>query len=278
MRSLFTLPSELLDKIYESILEQGSPAPTSPLDNDGRKHLAAFNHGEDCDELVRMNMMIRFHKYIVLPYAYRQVLALKQAAPLELGWEIEEATSRVVSRGNIYKLDIMIDQKRLYPTWTLVTTAMEHIDRLEVDFRFFNEHQAYFDDDSEGESAEGIFDSEGQLMDGLLALLQRFLLSGPNVWRHQSRNYSIGTLALNITTKGRCVDAELVRRWTRLEVPQTGIVTGEWLREAVIAEMRSRLQHHALDCGDWILTLQKRIRAVELRIDGKDPVNVPLVE
>lgn len=263
--------------IYEAILLQGILSPTSPFDNGARRLVSPLHFRKHNDGLDSMNVLFHFHEYIVLPWAFLQISSLLCAAPREFCAEIEEAKWRIRSQGNLYKLDVMIDQRRLYPTWTLLTSRESHVDRLEADFRFFHNQNHGYDDPFEEEAADILFDSEGPLANALLALLSRFLLTGPNVWGYRSNDWSIGTLVLNIIAPEGGIDGKVIGEWTDLGVPETGVVAGEWLRESLISDVRSRLQFHTSMRGKWISTLQKRVGAVKISIDGKDEVNVPLV-
>ena len=272
---LFTLPREIRDIIYETTIEQGLLAPASPFMTGPRT--SARNPNRSNDDLSQMSVLIHWHEYIFRPWAHVQVENLWNAAPSKFRAEIEEATSRVASRGNVCKLDVIINERQLYPTWTLLTTHASHVDRLEVQFRFFNNYIDGYDDPEEEEAVAILFDSEGPLMNALLEMLRSFLLSGPILWAYRRNDWSIGTLVLNIITQEGSIDANLIRSWTDLEVPRTETVTGEWLREGLISEMRSRLQYHTSMRPKWVSNLPKRIGALKTCVDGKNETDIPLV-
>ncbi|KAI9667277.1 MAG: hypothetical protein M1821_000091 [Bathelium mastoideum] len=277
MPNPLTIPREVRDMIYDDFITQGQSAPVSPLGRGPRRaiHVKSRRSCDDFDDFSIVYLLVYFHSFIYIPYAERQVADLWLAAP-RLRREIEEAVSRVVSRGNVCKLDGAIDRRRVYPTWVLITSRSTHVDRLEVNLRFIPDQHLDCEHPAEEEAADTLFASQGPLANVLLAMLQRFLLRGPNTWKYQTDDYSIGTLALNIITKNGSVDERFVQEWTDLEVPGLGTVTGEWLRQGLISEMRDRLQYHALVRGKWVSQLPQRIGTVAVSVDGKDEVDVSL--
>ena len=126
--NLLTLPREIRDDIYLAVLQLPSEPPPSPEDAGPR--FAGF--GSELQEGKSV-----FYPTDVYPKYACQSL---QACNHQMNAEVREVLGRhdTSQRGLNFKLDLMIQNCNVWPTWTLLPGPITHIRNSEVEMRIFD--------------------------------------------------------------------------------------------------------------------------------------------
>lgn len=169
---LLTLPREIRDEIYLAVLRLPSEPPPSPEDAGPR--FAGFGSNSQRRTSV-------FYPVNVYPqYACQSLLACNH----QINIEVREVLGRhdTSGWGLDFKLDLMIQDRDIWPTWTLFPGPITHIRNLEVDMRIFRD---YHDGQFGGDGGPGaIFRPLSHLLSGLFHHGPQFVYKGPIKCQH----------------------------------------------------------------------------------------------
>ncbi|CAD6588407.1 MAG: hypothetical protein ASARMPREDX12_003406 [Alectoria sarmentosa] len=166
-RNLLTLPLEIRDEIYLAVLQSPSEPPPSPKNVGPR--FAGYGSEPEWQKCV-------FYPTNIYPRYACQSL---QGCNRQMNSEVREVLARhdTSERGMDFKLDLMIQDCRIWPTWTLLPGPITHIRNLEVEMRMFdNCRGSQFGGDG-GPGA--IFRPLFHLLSGLFHHGPQFVYKGP---------------------------------------------------------------------------------------------------
>ncbi|KAL9130251.1 MAG: hypothetical protein Q9175_007068 [Cornicularia normoerica] len=183
--NLLTLPREIRDEIYLTVLQSPSEPPRCPEYAGSR--FAGFGSEPEQQKIV-------FYPTNVYPRYACQSL---QACNHQVNIEVREVLARHDSskQGLDFKLDLMIQDCRIWPTWTLLPGPITHIRNLEVEMRMFDGcHGSQFGGDG-GPGA--IFRPLFHLLSGLFHHGPQFIYKGPF-----QRQLRVDTMIFTICRRG----------------------------------------------------------------------------
>ena len=139
MPDLFSLPLELRYLIYGYLAESDRKVLDSPKACGRLKKLMPNK-----DLLLGQKTQVTYEPLIKIPSTrtfiitnWTSLVQVNKQIRSELTTYIQFASAK--SGQTRYKLDIMVDQDYIYPTWLYFPYPAEHVDVLEVDFRVFQD-------------------------------------------------------------------------------------------------------------------------------------------
>lgn len=165
--TLFNLPREIRDEIYLAVLQSPSDPPSEP-ENVGPR-FAGFGSEPERQKGV-------FYPTDVYPRYACQSL---QACNRQMNTEVRQVLARydVADRGLDFKLDLMIQDCDIWPTWTILPGPIAHIRNLEVNMRIFHDCRGSQFGGDGGPGA--IFRPLFHLLSGLFHHGPQFIYKGP---------------------------------------------------------------------------------------------------
>ncbi|KAI9659842.1 MAG: hypothetical protein M1821_001193 [Bathelium mastoideum] len=208
MSSPLSIPRELRDGIYNLLISQAVDPPSSP---DFPYERRAFRSTED----VR-NALEVFDGLIFLPTA-----AAHSVTPctslLRCNKQLRNEVLAALERHGktcktSYKLDIMITQSAICPTWLSFPWATEHIDMLEVNIRFFcGKRPTRFLPRSS--ITLDPYPHQIPIKGHLMADLQSMEEEGNNNWRHRFGHGEFSPLPLTLVTLLQRFLSDCTKQW-----------------------------------------------------------------
>ena len=149
------LPRELRDCIYAYVLQSKAEPPISPED-------PTLSDRHDFDEAYGRKRGIMFEKSSLAYFTCCGLLC----ADRQISKEMHDIISR---NGNIWQLDCMIQDHRLWPTWLSLPASPKYLRRVEVNLRAFSFKRSQWGSDG----------GPGEMVVLLLRLLGGFFEYGP---------------------------------------------------------------------------------------------------
>ena len=220
---LLSIPREIRDEIYLALLQ--SPSEPPPCPEYAGPRFAGFG-----SEPERGNGV--FYPTDVYPRYACQSL---QACNHQMNTEVREALAHhdTSGRGLDFKLDLMIQNRHIWPTWTLFPGPITHIRNLEVEMRIFDGCQAVQFGGDGGPGA--IFRPLFHLLSGLFHHGPQFVYMGPF-----ERRLHVDTMVFKIC-RGEMLNEEFCKSAMETRSPPSvlsmrrRIVLSVWLQLRMIA-------------------------------------------
>ena len=130
--NLLDLPREIRDTIYLAVLQTPSPPPASPEDAGPR----SAGHLYEGSKLITS---VHYLNDLSSRYASQSLLACNHQIRAEVH-EVLARHDKPGARGLDFKLDVMVQDGVVLPTWALVPGPVSHVRNLEVDVRMLGSH------------------------------------------------------------------------------------------------------------------------------------------
>ena len=216
MPDFLDLPREVRDAIYEAIIDSGCDAPASPASTYGKRTHVQNTRGPFPAYSMSFKRIVKFPRPRQQPPFLDVNIALSCH---QVYGEYMSALRRSLSKGLNYKLDVMIDEDSIYPTWTSLPVLSSTVDVLQLDFRLFTGRETAR---SHSPVGQDYYHTGGYLVDNMWQMLVVIACHGPPAitqdfngqYRELRPMESIGTLILNVITPPS-IDPDMVYGWIR---------------------------------------------------------------
>ncbi|KAL8995628.1 MAG: hypothetical protein Q9169_004671 [Polycauliona sp. 2 TL-2023] len=178
----FKLPREIRDEVYTLVLNDPVAPPLSP-------HNAGVRYKENIDEECGFDRGAVFYPLPTNRFGFTFALS---CCNRQLRQEVHDLVTKPhLPKSVTYKLDVMLQGYRLWPTWIAPCYPATTIDRLQIDLRLFDVLYG-------GQSFWGC-GGPGAAYVVLFRALNRLLHHGPAFLHHDaSHTLKINTLIINV--------------------------------------------------------------------------------